>query len=83
MRVCAFLSTIFFGLLIIALLIEVKPLFQAFYFIVCGTSSIMAVTFEFGCEISFPVSENSTIAFLGLVGNLTNFVQTIPEILLL
>jgi MFS transporter, FLVCR family, feline leukemia virus subgroup C receptor-related protein len=43
----------------------------------------MAVTFEFGCEISFPVSENSTIAYLGLVGNLTNFVQTIPEILLL
>lgn len=43
------------------------------YFLVCGCSAIMALTFEFSCELCFPMSENTTIAMLGLFGNLINF----------
>ena len=49
-------------------------MFFGSYFMVCGCASIMAVTFEFACEIGFPVSETSTIAYLGLIGNLVNFL---------
>ena len=43
----------------------------------------MALTFEFSCELCFPLSENTTIAMLGFFGNLLNFLQGIPEILIL
>ena len=58
-------------------------MFFIFYALVCGSSSVLALTFELACEISFPVSENSTIAILGLMANLINFIQAIPEALIL
>jgi FLVCR family feline leukemia virus subgroup C receptor-related protein len=79
-RFCNALTTVFFLLLIISLVSEVKPLFMVCWGMVCGSCSVMALTFELACEISFPVTENSTIAYLGLVGNLVNFLQSIPEI---
>ncbi len=77
------LVTVFFIALIFCFIIELKIGFFFFYALVCGTSSVMAITFELACEISFPVSENSTIAFLGLIGNLINFSQGLPEIFVL
>jgi FLVCR family feline leukemia virus subgroup C receptor-related protein len=50
---------------------------------VCGSSAIMALTFEFSCELCFPMSESTTIAMLGFFGNLINFFQAIPELLIL
>jgi FLVCR family feline leukemia virus subgroup C receptor-related protein len=73
LRICNFLVTIFFLLMIISLISENKMFFFFCYFAVCGCSAIMALSFELACELSFPVSENTTIAFFGLFGNLVNF----------
>jgi FLVCR family feline leukemia virus subgroup C receptor-related protein len=73
LRICNLLVTLFFGLMIVSLLSETKIFFFLCYFAVCGCSAIMALSFELACELSFPVSENTTIAFFGLFGNLVNF----------
>lgn len=51
-----------------------KAFFFTSYFLVCGCSAIMALTFEFSCELSFPMNENTTIAMLGFFGNMFNFL---------
>lgn len=73
LRICNLLVTVFFALMIISLMCESKLFFFMTYFAVCGCSAIMALSFELACELSFPVSENTTIAFFGLFGNLVNF----------
>lgn len=73
LRICNLLVTIFFGLMVASLLSKNKTFFFLCYFAVCGCSAIMALSFELACELSFPVSENTTIAFFGLFGNLINF----------
>ena len=74
LQVCSFTTTFFYGILIISLITKTHWLFYICYFFVCMCSSILALTFEFSCEISFPVSETSTIAYLGLIGNGFNFL---------
>ena len=32
----------------------------------------MALSFEFACELSFPMNENTTIALFGFFGNMVN-----------
>jgi FLVCR family feline leukemia virus subgroup C receptor-related protein len=83
LRICNGLTTVFFFFLITSLLSENKLFFFMSYFCVCGCSAIMALSFELACELSFPASENTTIAIFGLLGNLINFSQSIPEILIL
>ncbi|CAD8172373.1 unnamed protein product [Paramecium octaurelia] len=83
LQICNATTTLFYGFLILSLVLKVHWLFYVCYFFVCMCSSILALTFEFSCEISFPVSETSTIAYLGLIGNGFNFLQAIPEILIL
>ena len=73
LRICNALVTVFFLLMIISLLSEIKLFFFMCYCAVCGCSAILALSFELACELSFPVSENTTIAFFGLFGNLVNF----------
>lgn len=82
LRICNFLVTILFATLILAIHVN-KVFFFIVYFFMCGSSAIMALTFEFSCELCFPMSENTTIAMLGFFGNLLNFLQGIPEILIL
>ncbi|CAD8159110.1 unnamed protein product [Paramecium octaurelia] len=82
LRICNILVTVLFGILILALHVN-KVFFFIIYFLLCGSSAIMALTFEFSCELCFPLSENTTIAMLGFFGNLLNFLQGIPEILIL
>ncbi|CAD8051477.1 unnamed protein product [Paramecium primaurelia] len=82
LRICNALVTVLFAILIIAIHVN-KTFFFIMYFLVCGCSAIMALTFEFSCELCFPMSENTTIAMLGLFGNLINFLQGLPEILIL
>ncbi|CAD8071817.1 unnamed protein product [Paramecium sonneborni] len=82
LRICNALVTVLFAVLIIAIHVN-KVFFFIMYFLVCGSSAIMALTFEFSCELCFPMSENTTIAMLGLFGNLINFLQGVPEILIL
>ena len=73
LRICNALCTILFAVLIISIHVN-KIFFFIMYFLVCGCSAIMALTFEFSCELCFPMSENTTIAMLGLFGNLINFL---------
>jgi len=73
-RYCNAITTIVYSFLIITLWLKLKYFFYVSYFLVCLCSSVMAITFEFSCELSFPVSETSTIAFLGLAGNGLNFL---------
>lgn len=82
LRICNLLVTVLFGILILALHVN-KVFFFIIYFFLCGSSAIMALSFEFSCELCFPLSENTTIAMLGFFGNLLNFLQGIPEILIL
>ncbi|CAD8134606.1 unnamed protein product [Paramecium pentaurelia] len=82
LRICNILVTVLFGILILALHVN-KIFFFIVYFLLCGSSAVMALTFEFSCELCLPLSENTTIAMLGFFGNLLNFLQGIPEILIL
>jgi FLVCR family feline leukemia virus subgroup C receptor-related protein len=82
LRICNGLVTVLFGILIISIHVN-KVFFFIMYFLVCGSSAIMALTFEFSCELCFPMSESTTIAMLGFFGNLINFFQAIPELLIL
>ena len=82
LRICNFLSTVLFFLLIIALYVN-KTFFFVVYFLLCGCSAIMALSFEFACELSFPMNENTTIALFGFFGNMVNVLQGVPEVLIL
>lgn len=73
LRICNLLVTILFAMLILAIHVN-KAFFFVSYFLVCGCCAIMALTFEFSCELCFPMSENTTIAMLGFFGNLLNFL---------
>lgn len=83
LRICNLLASFFLLLMILSLFSESKVFFFICYFLLCGSTAIMALTFELSCELSFPVSENTTIAFLGLFGNVMNFMQSVPEVLIL
>ncbi|CAK71231.1 unnamed protein product (macronuclear) [Paramecium tetraurelia] len=54
--------TVLFGMLILALYVY-KVFFFIVYFFLCGSSALMALTFNFSCELCFPLSENTTIFY--------------------
>ena len=80
LKISNIITTVGFLCLIMSLAADYHPLFYIFYFMTCMFSSILALTFEFACELSFPVGEITTISWLGVIGNLMNAVQLAFEL---